>query len=83
MRAVKPPEHESSHTNLLRPCQVCRRETTPSARGATVDKAIWESVVCSGTNGRMPGVCEVVRVRGDTVQLEGPSERDVADVVGC
>jgi hypothetical protein len=29
----------------------------------------------------MPGVCEVIRVRGDTVQLEGSSMRDVADVV--
>jgi hypothetical protein len=34
-------EHESSHANLLRPCHVYRRETTPSARGATVDKAVW------------------------------------------
>jgi hypothetical protein len=41
-------------------------------------------VICkyrSSTNGSMPGVCEVVRVRDDTVQLEGSSMRDVADIV--
>jgi hypothetical protein len=41
VRTVKPNEHESSHVNLLRPCQVCRRGTTPPTRVATVDKAVW------------------------------------------
>ena len=49
--------------------------------GATVDEAGCVTAVLCGTNRSMPGVCELIRVRGDAVRPEGSSMRDVANVV--
>ena len=50
--------------------------------GATVDEAVSMTIVLCGTDSSMPGVCEVIRVRGDAVQSEGSSMWDVANIVG-
>ena len=85
VRAVKPTEHESSRANLLRPCRAALKEGQVLRRNGGGDSGQGCLVISKYFVAPMVacrGVCEEIRVRGDAVQPEGSSMRDVADFVG-
>ena len=83
VRAVYPTEHESSRANL-RPCRAASKGEVPQRKGGG-DNGQGCLVICKCVGAPMVAcrdVCEEIRARGDAVQLEGSSMRDVADFVG-